>query len=115
MKIAIFDRTYGIALTSTITRHLAGAGADLVRAPERNALAVERYAAVIRTAAMSLGWFNAAHLSGTAPMVSRPIEGLEAATALSLLRLRGEERAAAHVFWEMAKATGEHFHEKKVE
>ncbi len=102
LPVVTFDRTHGIALTDAIGRFLHDTGANIVRAPERNALAVERYGAVTRTPAMSLGWFGRAHLKGLAPVVSRPVEGLEAATGLTLLRAKGEERPAATAFWAMA-------------
>ncbi|TWS96583.1 LysR family transcriptional regulator [Reyranella sp. CPCC 100927] len=104
VPVATFDRTHGIALTDAIGRHLRDAGAIILRPPERNALAVERYGAVKRVPAMSLGWFGRAHLKGLAPMVSRPLEGLDAASCLTLLRAKGDERSAATVFWKMAAA-----------
>lgn len=102
LPVATFDRTHGIALTDAIGQHLRDAGAIIVRPPERNALAVERYGAVRRVPAMSLGWFGPSHLKGLEAMVSRPIEGLDVATGLTLLRARGEERSAATAFWTMA-------------
>ena len=102
LPVATFDRRHGIALTDAIGQYLRDAGAVAIRPPERNALAVERYGAVKRMAAMSLGWFGQAHLQDLAPMVRLPIEGLDVATGLTLLRAKGEERSAATTFWAMA-------------
>jgi len=102
LPVATFDRMHGIALTDAIGQYLRDVGAIITRPPERNALAVERYGAVKRVPAMSLGWFGPSHLKDLAPMVSRPIEGLDVATGLTLVRARGEERSAATAFWKMA-------------
>lgn len=102
LQIAVIDRTHSIALTEAVSLHLRNAGADPVRPPERNAIAVERFGALMRMPALSLGWFGTAHLAGLGGMVGRPVEGLEIETSLTLLRARHEQRPAAAAFWEMA-------------
>ncbi|TWS95112.1 LysR family transcriptional regulator [Reyranella sp. CPCC 100927] len=108
MRIAMFDRAYGVALITAILQFVRSAGGTLTRPPERNALAVERYGAVKRVPAISLGWFGRSHLAGLAPMVSRPIEGLDAETGLVLLRAQGEGHPATATMWKIAAELASH-------
>ena len=108
MRIAMFNRTHGIALSAAIAQFVGAAGGGLIRPPERNALAVERYGAVMRAPAISLGWFGRSHLAGLAPMVSRPVEGLDAETGLVLLRAQGEEHLATAALWKIAAEWASH-------
>jgi len=103
LKVVTMDRTFGIALADAVGGYLREAGVEFVRAPERNAIAVERFAAISRIAAVSLGWFGDGHLKDAEEMVSCPIDGLEAGSCLSLLRSKGDQRPGATAFWAMAE------------
>jgi len=102
-RIATIDRTHGIALTEALSAAIQAGGGTPIRPPERNALAVERHGALTRTLAVTLGWYGGEHLNGLGPVVARPVEGWSLATALTLLRARGEMSPGTAAFWETAQ------------
>ncbi|WP_439814546.1 LysR family transcriptional regulator [Zavarzinia sp. CC-PAN008] len=102
-RVALLDREHGPALVDDLSGPLSAAGAVLLTPPERNQIAVEHYAQTFRIAAVTLGWFDTAGLGREkAPMVARPVAGLDVVTELALIRRPGEQRPAAQAFWAFA-------------
>jgi DNA-binding transcriptional LysR family regulator len=103
MKIAMLGSYHGGELIEAIAGPLESAGAELIVPPEGNAIAVERYGRVMGIPAISIGWFRCAEDPGAADVVRRPVEGLNVATELAVIRQgRGEHRPAAQAFWNHA-------------
>jgi DNA-binding transcriptional LysR family regulator len=97
-KIAMLGSYHGGELIEAIGGPLEAAGAELVVPPEGNAIAVERYGRVMDIPAISIGWFR--YADDPAGVVRRPVEGLDVATGLAVIRLgRDQHRPAAQAFW----------------
>jgi len=94
-------RFHGRAISDATSQRLIDLGADPIRPPEGNAIAVEQYAAFAGIAAISLGWVPIAALTNR-PLVRRPVTGLKLATSLAVIRNRGRQRPAADAFWALA-------------
>ncbi|MBR1211722.1 LysR family transcriptional regulator [Bradyrhizobium sp. JYMT SZCCT0180] len=103
-RIAIINRSHGVSLSEAVIQKLTQAQAVLVRPPEGNALAVERYGALMRMSAVTLGWFDDQPVRANDRMVARDIEGMDIATMLVLARGVQPPRPAAEAFWRAAKA-----------
>ncbi|WP_426531148.1 LysR family transcriptional regulator [Bradyrhizobium sp. McL0615] len=103
-RIAIINRSHGVSLSEAVIQKLTQAQAVLVRPPEGNALAVERYGALMRMSAVTLGWFDDQPVRANDRMVVRDIEGMDIATMLVLARGVQPPRPAAEAFWCAAKA-----------
>lgn len=93
LPVAMLSLEHGEAVIDPIARFLAEAGALPVQVTEGNALAVERYAARRRMAAMSIGWF-----APPADMVVRGVEGMSFHTELVVLLGTAPSRAARRFF-----------------
>jgi DNA-binding transcriptional LysR family regulator len=104
VRVAVLDRRNGGSLTDALVPPLAAARAELVTPPESNAVAVERYARLLRIAAVSLGWSSEDPAGPGTGMVLRPLDGLGVVTRLALVRRQGEPRPLARTFWEYARA-----------
>lgn len=97
------SRAHGIFLSELIARQLSRLGANRTRTPEGDAISVLRYAAATRTLAIDLGWFAPAANSPYGPLVSRPVEALDIAIDLVLLRDDRAMRPSASRFWSLAE------------
>ena len=98
-KVASINRSHGVSLSEAIMRRLDQAGAIFVRPPEGNAPAVERYGALLRMPAITLGWFDDQPARASDRMVIRPIEQMGVSTRLTLVRNAQPQRPAAEAFW----------------
>lgn len=103
LPVAMPNRALGAPLSVAIVRALREAGAESVRPPEGNPLAVERFGRLTRTVAVSLGWFDAQRDMDADDVVIRHIDGLDVRTSLTLVRGKGEQRPAATMVWESAR------------
>lgn len=97
-RVVILNRAHGVLLSDRVAHRFGEAGAQLVRAPEGDAMAIARYASLFRIATVSLGWFPS--VTGS-DMLVREVEGLDIATSLVALRSRQRPRSAAAGFWAM--------------
>lgn len=100
-RIATVNRSQGVPMSEMLSRRLADAGATPVRPPEAHAVGVERYGHLTRMPAITLGWFD--WPSPPAGLVVRQVDGFDLNTSLSLVRMRGEQRPAALLLWQMAE------------
>jgi DNA-binding transcriptional LysR family regulator len=112
--VAVIDRSLGAPMTIAINRALRALGVELVRPPEGHALAVERYARLMRVPAVTLGWFDAQHHDVSDDMVVRPIEGVDLRSSLSLVRPQGEQRPASAMVWEMVQKRSQDASHRKI-
>ncbi len=101
--IVMINRSHGVTLAEEIADRLAAHGITRVNPPEAHAIAVERYATIVRKPAISLGWFDAQRPREQGGMIARPVQGLDVGTRLVLLRHGDNHRPAAVAFWAMAR------------
>jgi DNA-binding transcriptional LysR family regulator len=107
VKVARLGRVHGRELADSVMNWLSMLGADAVRPPEGNALAVELHAQATDEAAISLGWWP--WLGGTeqpVPTLAR-VDAPPLVTTLALVRKLGRQRPAANLFWEMVRDQGQ--------
>jgi len=101
IRIAVPHRLGDAIDTSELASRLTLSGAQIVRPPEGNSIAVDQFASHKGIAAISLGWIkNSSTVFGDS--IRRPVLGLEFSTFLNLIRVRGSHRAAAEHFWNSA-------------
>jgi len=107
IPVATLDRFHGVALSEALSSRLTEASAKIVRAPEGNVLAVEQFGMARRIPAISLGWFG--FYSRACPdFARRQVADFGFATHLRLVRIRGQQRPTAELFWEHAKSLASH-------
>ncbi|MGE0829812.1 MAG: LysR family transcriptional regulator, partial [Hyphomonadaceae bacterium] len=99
-RVMTINRAHGVALSEAVARQLSAAGAEIVHPPEGDAPSVARYGALLRTPAVSFGWFN----THDETMIERPAADLDLKTNLSLIRSRRPQRPGALAFWAAAEA-----------
>jgi DNA-binding transcriptional LysR family regulator len=102
--IAMLSDAHGETICKPICDVLERGGAQIVVPPEAHGIALERYCRQRRVPAISVGWFREGIDDD---IVYRPIEGLEVASELVLIRGHGEWNSdGARKIWDAAR---EHF------
>jgi DNA-binding transcriptional LysR family regulator len=102
-RILGLDRSHGVALTELIARKMIAAGAELVRAPEANPIAMYRHARLLQIPSLSLGWYDmpASACAGGA-MLDRPTEIAVWTSLVAIRNADADHRPGAEAFWRFA-------------
>jgi DNA-binding transcriptional LysR family regulator len=104
VQIAMLGSYHGAELIEAIAGPLESVGAELVVPPEGNAIAVERFGRLMRIPAISIDWFRYGDEPARDDLVRRPVEGLDVAIELALIRLpMAVQKPAAQAFWTFAE------------
>lgn len=93
MRVAIINRAHGVNLSEAILRELQRLEAVPVSPPEGDAPSVMRYAALMKIAAVDLGWFDP-----VPGLVAHDVESLELRSALVVLARPQDRRIGAELF-----------------
>lgn len=99
-SLAILSPIHGSAIHAPLTSYLQKSGARFFEPAEAHGLALERFCRTQRIPAISVGWFKNV---SDGNIVYRPLEGLNLATELALVRNMSDWRsAAARRAWQTA-------------